>query len=124
MSAPKALLAIAAGLAIGAGGAAAASAPVMGWIEIVPAGKDQISVIGHATATVATAGKFVLSLDRRSKGNSARTGQSGTFKAAAGETVVLSKTGINVVAGEDLSIELKLNVDGKDVSVTTLHPGI
>lgn len=100
----------------------AASSPVIGWIEIAPAGPSQITVIGHAFATATTSGQFVLSLHRVSKGNSANTGQSGGFKVAAGEDATLSKTAINVVPGEELIVELKLMIEGREVHTAVLRP--
>ena len=122
MHASKLLLMTAATLAAGGTMASAGTQPVIGWIEIVPAGKGLIDVVGHVSATADTKGRYALSLDRKSHGNSAKTGQSGAFSAGAGESVVLSKTGINVVAGEELTVELTLSVDGKDVYVATLRP--
>ncbi|MBS0234662.1 MAG: hypothetical protein JSR99_14385 [Proteobacteria bacterium] len=101
----------------------AGAAPVIGWVEVTPVGKDHISVVGHASATTDTAGQFSLLLIRKSASGAIRTGQTGNFKATAGEAVVLSKTEINVGSDEDIAIELKLSVAGKEVSIITLKTG-
>ncbi|MEQ1672309.1 MAG: curli-like amyloid fiber formation chaperone CsgH [Hyphomicrobium sp.] len=101
--------------------ARAEGSDVIGWIEVAPAGAGKVVVTGHAYAVVATEGKFSLSLERRTKGNSAKTGQSGNFKAAAGENAKLSSTGINVEPGEDLVIELRLTVEGRDIAPVDLR---
>lgn len=94
---------------------------VLGWIEVTPAGTGQIMVTGHVYAVTAAEGKFSLSLERMSKGNSAKTGQSGTFKAGAGENAKLSTTGINVSPNEQLKVELRLTVDGREVTPVVLQ---
>jgi len=63
---------------------------------------------------------FSLSLRRQNKANSSSTSQSGRFDLAASESKVLSTTSINIEPGDELTIELKLLDNGKEVSRVTI----
>ncbi len=101
---------------------AATAQSASAWIELKPvAGRNMIEVVGHALATDAVGGMdFTFALQRRNKGNSSSTRQSGRFDLAPGESKNLSSTSINVELGDELTIELKLFDHGTVVSSATV----
>jgi hypothetical protein len=106
----------------GAGVVRVSSASVIGWVEIQTAmsGKDQVTVVGRALALEPISGQYALFVSRSGKGGTSNSRQAGAFSAAAGENAVLSRTSINISPAEDVTIELKLFVDSKEVFSTVM----
>ncbi len=92
-----------------------------GWVELKSATDRIVQITGHALALQPVKGmNFSLTVDRRSKGATSTTRQTGKFDLAATETKVLSFTSINIEPGDEFTIELKLLNHGVEVSRTTL----
>ncbi len=92
------------------------------WLELKPIpGRNMMQITGHAVALDAVSGmNFSLSLRRQNKGNNSTSTQSGRFDLAASESKILSTSSINIEPGDELTIELKLLDNGKEVSSATI----
>ncbi len=92
------------------------------WFELKPLpGRNMIQLSSHALALKAvTDADFTLSIRRQNRGGSSSSSQSGRFNLEPKEPKVLANTSINVEAGDDLIIELKLSYHGKSMSVATI----
>jgi hypothetical protein len=105
--------------------AAAQSVPsIIGWVEIAssPDRVDQVTVVGHVYATVASAGRYTLIVSRVGKGGTTNTQQAGAFSVAPRENKRLSSTAINIGGSEALKIELKLYSEGKEIFSVVMQP--
>lgn len=93
------------------------AAPALCWLEIQPSpGRpDHIAITGHILGLAAFSGKFSLHVIKSGRGGKADTRQSGTLRLAAGESKTLSTTAVNLQPSEALSIELRLQSEGKDI---------
>ncbi len=102
-------------------GLAQAQSPI-GWLELKPVqGQNAIQIVSHAAAFEKTAGvEFVLSVGRLNHGNTSNSRQTGRVDLAAGETKTLSAATINVEPGDALKIELKILIQGQEVSSTVM----
>jgi len=121
----QALASLLAGFCVMTASSAQADSP-LGWLELKPVpGRNMVQITGHALALEpVSAADFTLSIKRRNGGNNSNTAQSGHFDLAPGEAKVLSSTSINVEAGDELTIELKIADHGREVFSATLssHP--
>lgn len=101
---------------------AAHAQSTLGWLEVKPVpGRNLVQITGHAMTLEPVSGmEFALSLRRKNGGNSSNTRQTGRFDLAPGELKVLSTASINVEAGDELTIELKILDHGKEVSSATV----
>jgi hypothetical protein len=93
-----------------------------GWLELKPLpGRNMIQISSHAMALKAvTDADFTLSIRRQNQGNSSSSSQSGRFNLEPKEPRVLATTLINVDAGDELIIELKILDHGKEMSRATI----
>lgn len=105
---------IAAGVAMTA--AANAQAP-FGWVEMKPiAGQKSVQIIGRAFSLEQVSDlEFTLSLQRKNRGNSVSSRQSGRVDLTVGETKTLSSTTTSVEQGDEILVELRLFTNRQEV---------
>lgn len=91
--------------------------PVMGWISFKPSRKKAgvIMIMAKAFAATGSAGRYVLTVKRRTGGGVSTSRQSGHFNLEAGQTSTLSKTGINIPKNSVFRASLELLIAGKVV---------
>ncbi|ADP71298.1 hypothetical protein Rvan_2071 [Rhodomicrobium vannielii ATCC 17100] len=89
-----------------------------GWIELKPVpGRNLLEITGRVLSPIPVNGAaFTLNIRRTNGGNVSTTKQAGGFDLSPNEDRALSSTSLNVEAGDELTIELKISANGKEVS--------
>jgi hypothetical protein len=115
------------GFALMTGGAAMAQgtnppAAALGWLSLEPSPAGVV-VVGHALALTRGTIDATMTIARTGKAGTSRTRQSDHVTLDPGATATLSRTGLSLVPGDHLAVDLELSQDGHVVSRSRIDSG-
>ncbi|EAS51333.1 hypothetical protein SI859A1_02148 [Aurantimonas manganoxydans SI85-9A1] len=107
---------LAAGIMLVTGGASRAAEPGAIAAIVVEPTDDGVRMTGRAVALSVLSVDAKMTIERSGSGGRTSTSQGGRFTLEKGESADVATVGLSMAAGDALSVELVLSVDGRTIA--------